>query len=283
MKRTWIKTCSLTLAASGLMISTALAQRPAETKQEKRQERRETLQQMTPEERQKYFQERMQQRMQTMTPEQRAAFQERMQQRMQQGQGGPGGGQQNPEDAQRRLLNSAGVTDKATQDVIIAFAAERAAARQPVLTIARELSAALADQTGTPEEQSTRQAEIFGRLQAAAATYKTTHEAALGALDAKINYTTNPRLRSVLTLIGLLGNESELAGGFVAIFPNGVAGAVNPQVANNMPGAAGNNTGNVPGTPGAGPGAGVVSAGGTMEAPAGGPDATTPPDTTATQ
>jgi len=236
-------------AALGLICirpNTAHAQASSqERRQEQRQDRREVRQ--------------------TRTPEQQQARQERMQQwqqqRMQQGgmggagmgAGGMGGQQQRVEDPRRVLLRSAGVTDRATQDAVIAFDDESKRTRQPLLAVARELSAALADQTGTPEEQSTRQSDLLKKFQEAATEYKLTYETSLTELDTKINYSTTPRLKSVLTLIGVLGHEAEMAGGFVAIFPNGVAGAGNPQPMGMMPGM---------GMPGMGPGEGMGMPGG---------------------
>jgi hypothetical protein len=48
---------------------------------------------------------------------------------------------------------------------------------------------------------------------------------------------TNPRLKSLLVLVGIIGDEASDAGGFNAIFPGGLAGGgENPQPAVAQPG-----------------------------------------------
>jgi hypothetical protein len=202
---------------------------------------------MTPEQRQQQWQ----QRMQNMTPEQRQRMQERMQERIQQlpeadraraeeairnndfttlgqlmgpGRGGPGGqggqggrGGQNAvsrEERQRQLMTASAITDPAIQDAVIQFVVIQEAARRPLLEMARQLSRNLANPEVTAEANTT----ALANFRRAAAADQTRYEGALKALDAQISYSTNPKIETFLTLIGILGNEVMPLGGPSAIF-----------------------------------------------------------------
>jgi hypothetical protein len=117
-------------------------------------------------------------------------------------------------------MNSAGIEDATVQDPIIAFVLEQAQHRQTVLEAATALSNSLADKASTPETLSTS----LQKLQAASKEFRIWKLGALKELDAKISYSANPRLQSLLTLVGILGDEATDAGGFNAIFPKGLAG-----------------------------------------------------------
>jgi hypothetical protein len=234
----------LTLALGMGHTQLANAQRAEPNRGDQRQERRERMRQMTPEERQKYFEQRQAERLKQMTPEERQAWTARRQQWQQQmqeqmiqnltpeqrqalidrlqngdaGQPAPGP-VQTVEDAQRALLNSGGITDKEVQDAIIAFVNEQNKAREPLSKQARQLSSALADPATTGDQASA----LLQSFRDASTQHKENYKNALAQLDAKISYTTDPRLESMLTLIGILGDESQLAGGFPVIFPRGVA------------------------------------------------------------
>jgi len=197
----------------------AWAQRQAPSRADTRDERRQQTENMTPEQRQQYFQGRMQERLKNMTPEQRQRFESfRAQmgemQRQQQIASVSG------EDRQKFLMQSAGVDDIETQNAIIAFVMEQAKQRQPVTDAALKLSELLADKTAT-NETITAQQET---LTAASKTFRTWKEGALKELDAKIKYSENVRLKSLLMLVGIVGEEGSDAGGFNAIFPKGLAG-----------------------------------------------------------
>jgi len=215
------------LALTGVLATTSFAQRARPTpddRQQQREEQRERIQNMSPEDRAKYFQERIQERMKNMTPEQRQQMQERMQQ-FQQMMGGAADGaarapQMSTEDARRALLNSALITDRATQDAIIAFVDAQDKRRAALTTKALALNGALADESVRPSHLSA----LLDDLRQATKDAQAQNKNALAELDTKIQYSTTPRLEAFLTLIGVLGDDANLAGGFGAIFPTGLAG-----------------------------------------------------------
>ena len=224
--RTLVSCLALSCTASGALLlesNAAYAQRsPQERRQEQREERQERRENMTPEQREQARQQReqqWQQRLRDMTPEQRQRFEQRraqMEQMRRQEQIANVSG----DDRQRYLMQSAGVADVAAQDAIIAFVTAQMERRQPVTEAARRLSDSLADANSTPEA-------ISGQLEAlrvASKEFRAWKEGALKELDAKIGYTKDSRLQSLLVLVGILGDESTDAGGFNAIFPKGVAG-----------------------------------------------------------
>lgn len=228
----------------------AEAQRAEPNRGERREERREAIRKMTPEQREKYFQQRQNERLKQMTPDQRKQWDQRrqeMQQRMQEQmlqnltpaqrqdlierlQQGKGAGaaqepEQSVEDAQRALLNSGGITDRTVQDAIIAFVAEQNKAREPLSAQARKLSSALADPATTGDQATA----LLKEFRAVSTAHKERYKEALAQLDARISYSTDARLESMLTLVGILGDEAYAAGGFPAIFPNGVAEKLTPK------------------------------------------------------
>jgi hypothetical protein len=152
--------------------------------------------------------------MQNMTPEQRAAFRAQRQQ-MRGNRGGNGGGWgagggaiANPQN-QQAILSAAGVLDQSVMDAILAFAAERQKAREPLIQQAQELSAALLAQNGSDDALASQ----LTRFRIGTEVYKKEHAEALKALDAKIEYSKKPQLEALLTVMGLLGDEVPLIGG----------------------------------------------------------------------
>ncbi|MDF2440354.1 MAG: hypothetical protein JWN98_1338 [Abditibacteriota bacterium] len=230
------------LTTISTQIDSAQAQRERPGRAERREERQQGTQNMTPEQRRTFMQQRMQERMKNMTPEQRQRFQERMQQRQQGGggggfggnggdggfggngggggfggQGGPGGnfgGAQTRENRQRQVMVASGITDEAVQDAIILFLSTQEKERQPLLEMARQLNQSLAN----PETTSEQTTAALAAFRAAVAADKTRYDAALQELDAKIRYTTTPKIEAFLTLIGILGNEAPTVGGSSVIF-----------------------------------------------------------------
>jgi hypothetical protein len=212
-------TLSIIGLGSTMSIDAVWAQREPPTREERRDLRRQQTQNMTPEQRQQYYQQRMQERMRTMTPEQRQRWDARraqMEQMRRQEQIASVSG----DDRQRYLMQSAGVSDTTVQDAIIAFVNDQAQKRQTVTEAARKLSDLMADASATPDAISA-QLEV---LRAASKEFRTWKEGALKELDAKIGYSKDSRLQSLLVLVGIIGYESTDAGGFNAIFPKGVAG-----------------------------------------------------------
>ncbi len=205
----------LLIIATSISVPAAFAQREAPDRQENREERRRRMQDLTPEQRQ----QRMQERLNTMTPEQRQRFEERRNQ-MQQMQRQEQLASVSGEDRQKYLMSSAGVEDPPQQNTIIAFVMEQAARRQTVTEAATQLSAVLADKAASPEAVSA----ALARLSTASKEFRTWKEGALKTLDAKVDYSNDPRLKSLLVLVGIVGDEAADAGGFNAIFPGGLAG-----------------------------------------------------------
>ena len=230
---------ALVLLLAGILSSSAMAQRDAPTaeqKQETRDERRARIEQMTPEQRQQYFSTRMQERLKNMTPEQRSQWEARRTQmesyRRQEQIAAVSG-----EDRQRYLMKSSGIEDNEVQDAIMAFVMEQAQKRKTVTDEGRQLSMLLADANTAPEAFTAQ----FTKLQTAAKEFRTWKEGALKELDAKVKYSTNPRLHALLVLVGIVGDEGGDAGGFNAMFPKGLAGdgdiaTLLPPVENNFGG-----------------------------------------------
>ncbi|MBV9865850.1 MAG: hypothetical protein JO316_10890 [Abitibacteriaceae bacterium] len=129
---------------------------------------------------------------QNMTPEQR-------QQMIQQFQ----------EQRTRRVLTAAGFTDAATQDPIVAFANAQEKARQPLLDRFQKLAQALRANAATDAELSAS----LNDLRQAVADEKTRNEKALKDLDAKVSYTKKPHLEALLTVLGIIGDESSFITG----------------------------------------------------------------------
>jgi hypothetical protein len=254
--------CTATVL-TGILSSVALAQREPPDRQQQRQERRERIEQMTPEQRQQYFQQRQAERVKNMTTEQRQRYDQRMQQ-MQQMRRQQQIASVSADDRQRYLMQSAGVTDATAQDAIIAFVLAQTEKRQTVTEAARQLSNLMADANSTPEAISTQ----LETLRTASKEFRTWKEGALKELDAKIGYTKDSRLQSLLVLVGIIGDESTDAGGFNAIFPKGVAGQGDiidllPEDQRNQGG-----WGGMGGGPGGPPAGGDAPAGGDNPAPA---------------
>ena len=108
----------------------------------------------------------------------------------------------------RNLLTRAGFADKETQDPIITFINEQGQARQALQDKNRKVVEAL-----RAEATDANISTLLSDLRQATADEKTRRDAAITALDAKINYTKKPRLEALLTVMGLVGDESALAGG----------------------------------------------------------------------
>lgn len=149
---------------------------------------------------------------QEMDPERRARREQMMRQRQV--------ANLTPEQRQKYLLESAGIKSTTIQNSIIAFAAELAAKRQEVTQVALSLSALLADDTAS----NMAIGDELKKLEEASQKYREWSEAALKEFDEKIGYSKDVRLKSLLVLIGIIGDAAGDAGGFNAIFPKGLVG-----------------------------------------------------------
>lgn len=238
------------LALSGLMLAgnlpSAHAQRAPQSRDDRREGRQQANENLTPEQRAQNADARFEERLRNATPEQRQRMEEgraRMQQRMreqgldpndpnamqQMGRGERGGGMSNDPAAReaqwRRLMAASGITEKNTQDDLLAFIRAEEKAREPLLVLARATVATLAPAGGAgavltnaapaDETQVTSALEAY---QAALAADKTRHEKALQDLDVTVGYSTTPRIKAFLTLVGMLGTDSLALGDPMTIF-----------------------------------------------------------------
>jgi hypothetical protein len=236
--------------------SSAFAQRDAPNRDERRQQRQQERAGLTPEQRQQNFQARMQERMRTMTPEQRQRMQERMQQWQEQngGQGGPGGpggpggnwqgqgGGPNGQgaatakaDQMRAAMIAAGILETPVQDEIIAFILRQERVRASLLLVAQNAAQALIKPTtqgaavvqaavdGAPAavDVAVANADVERTLVAyetALQAEKVRYTDDLKALDEKVSFSTTPRIKAFLSLVGVLSFEPYTLGGPEVIF-----------------------------------------------------------------
>ena len=114
----------------------------------------------------------------------------------------------------RALMTSAGITDNAKQDPIVAFAFAQIKARQPLLESARAVAASLRDSDSTPGQISRGWTAYQSALDADKARFAKD----LATLDEKISWSKNPRLQSFLSLVGVLSPDSCVLGEVDNIF-----------------------------------------------------------------
>ena len=215
------------LAAAALITSAAhpaFAQRAPVDRDARRAERRQRIENMTPEQRQQFFQNRgggrgqrgqgqaqgqnQQQMMQNMTPEQLAQWQQRQAERTAQREAAKW-------NWVRQTLIASGTTEAATQNAVIAFMQAQEKAREPLRQQARALAETLVN-AATPDDKRVADLAAFqSAVEADTARYKTE----LAALDTTVKFSTQPRLETLLTLLGVVGAEAPALGGVGAIFP----------------------------------------------------------------
>lgn len=183
-----------------------------------------------------------------LTPEQRQALADEIRDLMR-------------EKTMRLMLENAGFTDKAVQDPIIAFSLAQENATQALRDKNGELMRAANDQTSTNGQIGALLNQFTGGVEDETARRKT----ALAALDAKINYSTQPRLAAVLTLLGLTGDEMAVVEGAAGGGRGGMRGGFG---GGGFGGPGGGGFGG-PGPGGGGPGFG--GPGGGQGGPGGGP------------
>lgn len=229
-KQVLLSLATLTLL-SGFQL--AHAQREAPDRAAGRDERRQQMQNMTPEQRQQFRQNRMQERMKSMTPEQRARMQQRMQEREQNGggaggnaggnAGGGGRGGQNAElrwEWIRQTLVASGYTDAAMQNSIIEFMKAQETARQPLREQAQALTVLLVN----PKTQDADLQSGLATFRTAVAADQARYTTELTALDTSVKYSTQPRLETLLTVLGIVGQEAPTLGGVGVLFPESPMG-----------------------------------------------------------
>ena len=142
-----------------------------------------------------------------MTPEQREAMMAQMR-----------------EQAIRQGLTQLGFTQAETQDALVEFVNAQEAATRPLQEKQRALMTALVNPATTNEQISVLTTEWT----ALATAEKTRRAQAIKDLDASISYSKNPRLNALLTVFGVLGDESSLSSPFGAAMGGGRGGMGGP-------------------------------------------------------
>jgi hypothetical protein len=175
------------------------------------------VQNMTPEQ-QRQLQGQMQQWLQEMLPEQQRQFQQTL-------QGMPPWLQDMARDQQRwswirQTFVSSGFVDTGVQDAVIAFMQAQDNARQPLRAMARALTTRLVNPAATDEQLKAQLATFREAVEQDAERY----QQGLQALDARVNYSTQPRLETLLTVLGVVGQETPTLGGVGALFPESPLG-----------------------------------------------------------
>jgi hypothetical protein len=108
----------------------------------------------------------------------------------------------NPEENMRKLLTQAGVNDDATQNAIFNYIKDDINARGPLREQGKSLYKALQAGAVTDDQLLA----LVTDYRAAQQAEKARREHAQADLDAKINYSKNPRLEAILLLAGLIGD-----------------------------------------------------------------------------
>lgn len=236
-----------TLSAVLLTSATVEAQNARPDRSDRSAQRQQNNSNLTPEQQQANRSTRMQERIKAMTPDQRAAFQERMNQRLKDAgvdpndpnavqkamasgaMGGRGGGRsaRAAADAMKQMMEAAGISDFDVQDAIVAYVSEQNKARVTLLQLAQTAATALqapivapvnvAD-NGAVEAADSKVATTFKAYENAVQAENERQTKALADLDTKVHYSTTPRIKSFLTLVGILNNDVLAIGGPAAIF-----------------------------------------------------------------
>lgn len=249
MKQTVIFTLIVFLAGGLLQI--AEAQRGAPSRDERRQQRRQENENLTPEQRRQNWEARWNERLKSATPEQRQRMIERreqMQERMREQGLDPndpnswgqmmrdGRGErasQEKADQMRAAMIAAGILDKAVQDEIIAFVLRQDAARAELLRLAQTAAQTLIRPEGgvqtvaddgtpvrvppSPESNAAVQT-AFAAYETALGAERTRYGADLKQLDEKIQFSTTPRIKAFLSLVGITDMETHAIGGPEVVF-----------------------------------------------------------------
>ena len=241
------------LASSGWQV--AHAQREAISRDDRRAQRQTQMENMTPQQRLEFFNNRFNERLKSATPEQRqqmldmrAQVEQKMKeagisptdpdvwQKMQQSgvlngigeqNGNNAGGNRAAADAMKQMMEAAGISNFDIQDAVIAYVNEQNKARVTLLQLAQAtgralqepvvepINAADTDVRGTANDKV---ATSFGAYETAVQAENERQEKALKELDEKIHYSTTPRIKAFLTLVGILNNDVLAIGGPTAIF-----------------------------------------------------------------
>lgn len=105
------------------------------------------------------------------------------------------------------MLAANNFTDAALQDAVAVFVTQNQQSRQILRDTTQKLAAAMSD-GATTDAQLTA---LLTDWRVSKAAEETRHQSALKALDAKINFSANPRLEALLLLSGIAG-EAPMGG-----------------------------------------------------------------------
>ena len=142
---------------------------------------------------------------QNMTPEQRQQWMERMETRR----------NQQRQDWLRQAMTGSGIADATVQTSVIDYMTAQEKSTTALQEQARALSALLI-KPETPDAELKTALTAYREAVAAANAKQVTD---LAALDAQVKFSTQPRVETLLTLVGVLGTETTQLGGIGAIFP----------------------------------------------------------------
>ena len=130
-------------------------------------------------------------------------------------------------DAMKQMMEAAGITNFDIQDAVIAYVNEQNKARVTLLQLAQTTARALqepvvepinAADTNVRETANDKVATSFSAYETAVQAENERQQKALEELDEKIHYSTTPRIKAFLTLVGILNNDVLAIGGPTAIF-----------------------------------------------------------------
>jgi hypothetical protein len=125
----------------------------------------------------------------------------------------------------RQTLAAAGYTDTNLQNTVVLFMQNQERARLPLQKQAFGLTAPLT----RPDTPSTQFLNELTALREALAKDTERYKTELAQLDETVKYSSDPKLEALLTLLGVVGNESGAVGGIGAIYPTspmGIGGAM---------------------------------------------------------
>lgn len=122
----------------------------------------------------------------------------------------------------RQGLPALGFTDATLQDALIEFVNTQAAATGPLQQKQLAILQALANKETTDEQITT----LMTEWTALSTVEKTRREQALKDLDTSISYSKSPRLSALLTIFGVLGDESSLSSPFGGAMMGGGRGGM---------------------------------------------------------
>lgn len=120
----------------------------------------------------------------------------------------------------RGAMTRGGFNNTAQQDAVVAYAKQQDASTQSLQDMGKKLVVAVS----TPNVGDDEVARQLKEFQAAVAKEKERRAAARADLDKQVNYTKQPRLEMLLTMFGLVGDDSLSLGNMGGRFLGGFGG-----------------------------------------------------------